>query len=49
MDYALAFLTFGTLASVAVLAWINARQTDALRKQGYRSALGGRRGGAAAS
>lgn len=41
MDIGLGILTFGTLLGVAVFAWWNARETEALRRSGYRSALGG--------
>ena len=39
MDFGLGILTFGTLASVALISYINRRQTENLRRQGYRSAL----------
>jgi hypothetical protein len=44
MDIGLGILTFGTLISVAVFAYLNIRQTEALRRSGYRSALAGGRG-----
>jgi hypothetical protein len=40
MDFGLGILTFGTLIGVAAFAWWNARETEALRRSGYRSALG---------
>jgi len=43
MDFGIGLLTFGTLASVAVFAYINIRQTENLRRAGYRSALAGAR------
>lgn len=43
MDIGLGILTFGTLLSVAAFAYLNIRQTDALRRAGYRSALAGAR------
>ena len=44
MDFGIGILTFDTLMGVAALAKLNERQTEALRRSGYRSALGGRRG-----
>jgi hypothetical protein len=50
MEFAVTFLAIGTLISVAVLAQINIRQTDDLRRKGYRSALaGGRKAGPGAA
>jgi hypothetical protein len=43
MDFGIGILTFGTLMSVAAFAYINIRQTEELRRSGYRSALGGAR------
>lgn len=43
MDFGIGILTFGTLMAVAAFASINIRQTEALRRAGYRSALGGAR------
>lgn len=39
MDFGLGILTFGTLASVVIMSYINRQQTEELRRQGYRSAL----------
>ena len=39
MDIGIGILTFGTLAAVAAFAWWNARETETLRRKGYRSAL----------